>query len=118
MKMHYGLLAGLLTLNAHFCSFGIAAAGEVAAVSKLGTSHGSGGGGSYAPRFSADGNSLLFLSHANNISPDKGGRYLNLYLLNLTNHEVKLVGAAPVGNLADGWIAYPSTSSNGHSIVF
>src|SRR5881628_2650206 len=94
MTRAFMLGAGLTGL-ALFCSVLKAAPVGLAAVSQIGKPHGSGGGGSYAPQFTADGNSLLFLSHARNlVTNDSGNRLLHLYSLNLSNNDIRLISAA------------------------
>jgi Tol biopolymer transport system component len=119
IRQHSGpLWKGLMGFTL-LCALGNGAMAEVAAVSQFGQAHGSGGGGSYAPQFIGNGNSLVFLSHARNLmTNDSGNRSLNLYSYNLADGSYTLVSAGTGGLFANDSSGLATVSSNGQVVVF
>ena len=112
------IVGASLASFALLCSVSEVAAVDIGTVSQVGKPHGSGGGGSYAPQFSGDGNSLLFLSHARNVATNDGGnRLLHLYSLNLSNNSIRPISAAN-GAFENGSAGIAEVSSNGQFVVF
>ncbi len=80
----------------------------------------SGAGSSFNPQFSADGQHLVFVSHANNlVLNDDLNRQLDVFVCDLVNSNMALV-SVNVGGIggANADANYPSISSNGQFIAF
>src|SRR6185295_5626389 len=80
----------------------------------------SGGGGSYAPKISANGRYVVFVSHANNLATNSGrGAFLNVFRHDLLSGETILVSAdqSGAGNGGDD-SNYPDISADGRYISF
>lgn len=80
----------------------------------------SAGGNSLNPAFSADGQHLVFVSHANNlVTNDDLGLWLDVFVRDLVNSNTALVSVSTNGVGGANWDAnYPSISSNGQFIAF
>jgi len=80
----------------------------------------SGGGNSFNPIFSADGQHLVFVSHANNlVANDDLGMWLDVFARDLVSSNTVLVSVSTSGvGGANADANYPSVSSNGQFIAF
>ena len=80
----------------------------------------SGGAGSYAPVFSADGRFLVFISSANNlVTNDDNARWLDVFVRDLTDNTTTLVSVNSSGLGGGNGNSYnPTISSNGQFIAF
>lgn len=80
----------------------------------------SAGGNSFNPQFSADGQHLVFVSHANNlVTNDDLGLWLDVFVHDLVSSNTVLVSVSTTGfGGANGDANYPSISSNGQFIAF
>lgn len=100
----------------------IAAAQLVRAAVALPTSQSgvSAAGNSFNPQFSADGQHLVFVSHANNlVTNDDLGLWLDVFVRDLVNSNTVLVSVSTNGVGGANWDAnYPSVSSNGQFVAF
>ncbi|MDB6031475.1 MAG: domain protein beta Propeller, partial [Verrucomicrobiales bacterium] len=90
---------------------------SVSTVSQAGAS---GAGPSFTPAFSADGQSIVFTSLANNlVTNDNDGLNLDVFVRNLTTGTTRLVSVSHTGKGgADADANYPSISSNGQFVAF
>src|SRR6266540_1223635 len=80
----------------------------------------SGAGNSYAPVFSADGRSVAFVSHANNlVTNDDFGPHLDLFVRDLAARNTVLVSVNTNGfGGANANISLFALSSNGQAVAF
>ncbi len=80
----------------------------------------SAGGNSFNPVFSADGQKLVFVSHANNlVTNDDLGLWLDVFVRDLVTSNTMLVSVSANGTGGANWDAnYPSVSANGQFIAF
>ncbi len=78
------------------------------------------GGNSFNPVFSADGQKLVFVSHANNlVTNDNLGLWLDVFVRDLVTSNTVLVSVSTNGTGgANGDANYPSISANGQFIAF
>src|SRR5438477_8410031 len=97
-----------------------AATGSFRAVSTTGRINIAGAGGSFAPSFSADGRSLVFLSHAQNLVTNTvPGPCLNVFMRDLVNSNTVLASANIGGTGGVNADANsPSISFNGQFVAF
>jgi Tol biopolymer transport system component len=77
-------------------------------------------GSSYFPVFSADGRTLVFLSHANNlVTNDDSNPFLDVFVHDLQQHTTKLISVGTFGfGGGNGESSLPSISSNGTFVAF
>lgn len=80
----------------------------------------SAGGNSFNPVFSADGQKLVFVSHANNlVTNDDLGLWLDVFVRDLVTSNTVLVSVSTNGTGgANSDANYPSVSANGQFIAF
>src|SRR4051812_36334645 len=80
----------------------------------------SGGGGSYAPQFSADGQWVVFTSRARNlVTNDNSNDRLNVYVYDLNSASTRLVSVNTSGTGGGNGNSFnPAISSNGQFIAF
>lgn len=80
----------------------------------------SGGSGSFAPAFSADGRSVVFVSQANNlVTNDNLAPFLDVFFRDLLTGETSLVSVNTNGvGGGDEDSNYPSISANGRYVAF
>src|ERR1051325_4030766 len=80
----------------------------------------SGSGGSFAPVFSADGQHIVFISHANNlVTNDDNALLLDVFVRDLVAATTRLVSVQPSGRGGgNGNSIEPSVSSNGLFVAF
>jgi Tol biopolymer transport system component len=105
------------------CIIGIGLTGSLAfsaTVSPPAAPSVSAGGNSFNPVFSADGQKLVFVSHANNlVTNDDLGLWLDVFVRDLVTSNTLLVSVSANGTGGANWDAnYPSISSNGQFIAF
>jgi Tol biopolymer transport system component len=105
------------------CIIGIGLAGSLAfaaTVSPPAAPSVSAGGNSFNPVFSADGQKLVFVSHANNlVTNDDLGLWLDVFVRDLVTSNTVLVSVSMSGlGGANADANYPSISSNGQFIAF
>src|SRR5881394_248228 len=95
-------------------------AANPAAASGPAQSSASAAGSSFNPIFSADGQHLVFVSHANNlVTNDDLGLSLDVFVRDLVNTNTVLVSVSTNGFGGANWDAnYSSVSSNGQFIAF
>jgi len=77
-------------------------------------------GSSFNPRFSPDGQSILFTSQANNlVANDDQGAFLDIFLRDLATGEITLISVNSTGIGGGDQHAYsPSVSSNAQRVAF
>src|SRR5690349_13418846 len=116
--LHLFLLVGFLSLSRDFVE--AQAAAPLSAASTITSSGASGGSGSYAPTFSADGRFLVFTSRANNlVTNDSNAIWLDVFVRNLVSGTSSLVSVNSSGiGGGDGNSFNPVISSNGQFIAF
>ena len=80
----------------------------------------SAGGNSFNPVFSADGQKLVFVSHANNlVTNDDLGLWLDVFVRDLVTSNTVLMSVSTNGTGGANWDAnYPTVSANGQFIAF
>ncbi len=80
----------------------------------------SAGGNSFNPVFSADGQKLVFVSHANNlVTNDDHGLWLDVFVRDLVSSNTVLVSVSTNGTGgANSDANYPSVSANGQFVAF
>src|ERR1041385_3275014 len=88
--------------------------------SVVGVDSASGSGGSFAPVFSADGQHIVFISHANNlVTNDDNALLLDVFVRDLVAATTRLVSVQPSGRGGgNGNSIEPSVSSNGLFVAF
>src|SRR3989442_6346306 len=116
--LHLFRLVGLLGLSEDFVGAQVAA--PLSAASTTTSSGASGGSGSYAPTFSADGRFLVFTSRANNlVTNDSNAIWLDVFVRHLVSGTTSLVSVNRSGiGGGDGNSFNPVISSNGQFIAF
>src|SRR6185436_17499263 len=79
-----------------------------------------GGAGSYAPKFSADGRYVVFVSHANNLTTnDDRGLFLDVFRHDLVSGETLLISVGSSGRGGgDMDSGYPDISADGRYVSF
>jgi Tol biopolymer transport system component len=105
------------------CIIGIGLAGSLAfaaVVSPPAQPAVSAGGNSFNPVFSADGQKLVFVSHANNlVTNDDLGLWLDVFVRDIAGSNTVLVSVSTNGTGgANADANYPSASANGQFIAF
>ncbi len=110
-----GALAAGLVCGAMAAEVGPRQAGSAVGVDSIG-----GGGGSFAPVFSADGQHIVFVSHANNLVTNDGHAFfLDVFVRDLTAGVTRLVSVQPSGRGGgNGNSIEPVVSSNGLFVAF
>lgn len=78
----------------------------------------SGSGDSFAPRFSADGNLVVFVSTADNLTANDTNGTGDVFVRNLTTGVTTLVSVSTNGQSGAGASSSPSISTNGRFVVF
>jgi Tol biopolymer transport system component len=76
------------------------------------------GGGSYAPKISADGKWVAFVSDATNLVSDDTNWVSDVFVHNVDDGTTERVSVATNGAQADGASSQPSISANGEWVAF
>jgi len=115
-------LHGLLISSVWSSTFAAFSAeiGDRQAGSVVGVDSTSGSGGSFAPVFSADGQHIVFISHANNlVTNDDHALFLDVFVRDLAVGTTRLASVQASGRGGgNGNSIEPSVSSNGQFIAF
>ncbi|MBE0670822.1 MAG: TIR domain-containing protein [Anaerolineales bacterium] len=73
---------------------------------------------SSSPFISANGNFIVFESHATNLAATGGNGTTQIYLYDIASGNISLVSLAPDGSPADGDATSPSVSADGQLVLF
>src|SRR5947207_1325149 len=112
------LLLSLL-LSGLFENF-VFAADRAAGIVSTAPNHGlTAAGSSFAPQFAADGRSIVFASHAKNLTTNIiASPFLNLFSGDLVTRGVTLLSVSVHGQSTDSDSSFASVSSNGQFVAF
>lgn len=73
---------------------------------------------SWSPSMSADGNQIVFVSSATNLSEAESNGKDQIYLFDRISEQISIVSVTPDGALADDDAFSPSISADGQSVLF